>query len=358
MRYSTTGLDPALAHSDLDDLLARRTARFDQHLQVVVGGAVPVERYYQMMSYHLGWLDEKLQEATWRGGKRLRPALCMMACESVGAPAAHALPGAVAVELVHNFSLVHDDIEDGDELRRHRPTVWSLWGIPHGVNVGDGLLALAQTTLLEACAREGVTSAGVAAAAAIVLGRRSLELCEGQFLDMEFQELPSVGLPQYLSMVDRKTGALFGCAAEVGAILGAADAESALQLGRFGRVLGRAFQMQDDVFGVWGAESVTGKPAADVTRRKRGLPAVLAWERAAAADHDELRRLYAGPGPMTREAAARALAIFEELDVRAEALRMVTEQLGKAVELLPAALPEAATLPLRQLVALVAARFA
>jgi geranylgeranyl diphosphate synthase type I len=201
--------------------LARPNALFERHLRDTVAGTAPVQRYYQMMAYHLGWLDEALGECDGRAGKRLRPALCLMACESVGGPPEHALPGALAVELVHNATLIHDDIEDGDERRRHRPAVWALWGTPHGINVGDGMLALAHLAMLEASASRGTT---IAALCAATLVRACMELFEGQFLDLEYQAHPSISVPQYLSMVDRKTGALLGCAAELGGLLGVEDA--------------------------------------------------------------------------------------------------------------------------------------
>lgn len=341
----------AAAGVDRADVLARRSARFDQHLRAVISGPPPVARYYQMMAYHLGWLTEGFEESTPGAGKRLRPALCMAACECVGGTAESALPAALAVELVHNFSLVHDDIEDGDERRRHRPTVWALWGTGHGVNVGDGLLVLAQLAMLETCAREGTTGADVAVAAAVALGRGSLELCEGQFLDLESQDLPTLSLQEYLAMVDRKTGALFGCATELGGLLGGAGAELARRLRRFGRALGRAFQMQDDLLGVWGDPTLTGKAAADVSRRKRGLPAAIAWERAGGAAFTELCQLYAGPEPMGDEAVARVLTLFEELDVHRRARRMVAEQFLRAASLLRSTgLSETAAAPLRELV--------
>ena len=214
------------------------------------------------------------------------------------------MPGALAVELVHNFSLAHDDVEDGDHRRHHRPAVWSLWGIEHGVNVGDGLFALAPLVMLEACARDGRISAVITAAAARTLSRACLELCEGQFLDLEYGDAPSTTLLEYVSMVERKTGALFGCAAELGALLGGADVECVRLFGHFGRALGQAYQMQDDLLGVWGDEGRTGKPAEDVRKRKRGLPVVLAWERAGA-HFEELCRLYAGLDPMTDEEVRR-----------------------------------------------------
>jgi geranylgeranyl diphosphate synthase type I len=341
------GLDPT-------STLVRPNALFELHLRDAIAGSPPVQRYYQMMAYHLGWLDQELGEGVDPGGKRLRPALCLIACESVGAPPEQALAGALAVELVHNASLVHDDIEDGDERRRHRPTVWSLWGIGHGVNVGDGLLSLAHLAMLEASASRG---ASVAATAGATLGRACVELFEGQFLDQEYQACDSISLPQYLAMVDRKTGALFGCAAELGGLLGGADTGVVRRLGQFGRSLGRAFQMQDDLLGVWGDESLTGKPSDDVRKRKRGLPAALAWECASPAAFAELCELYACAAPPTDEASERVLELFAELDVRRRARRMVAEEVDAAIEQLPSAgLPDAATLPLLQFAALLSAR--
>jgi geranylgeranyl diphosphate synthase type I len=340
--------------SDLSTALTDRTALFERHLRAAIAGQPPVQSFYQMMAYHLGWLDEQLREGVSDAGKRLRPALCTAACESVGSTPDDALPGALAVELVHNASLVHDDIEDGDERRRNRPAVWAVWGLAHGVNVGDGLFLLAHLAVLEAGASRGTT---VAAVAATTLSRACLELFEGQHLDLEFQSRPSVSLSEYLSMIDRKTGALFGCATELGALLGGADAGLVRRLRQFGRALGRAFQMQDDLLGVWGDASVTGKPAADVAKRKRGLPAVIAWESASPSVFAELRDLYCGDTPMDEGARERALALFAALHVREQAQRLVTEEFEAALELLPSAgQPDTTALSLRQLAWLVSAR--
>jgi geranylgeranyl diphosphate synthase type I len=335
--------------------LARPNALFERHLREAVAGPAQVRRYYQMMAYHLGWLDEELAERDGGGGKRLRPSLCLMACESVGAPPEHALPGALAVELVHNASLIHDDIEDGDERRRHRPAVWALWGTAHGVNVGDGMLSLAHLAMLEASTSRGTTVAAMCGAA---LGRSCVELFEGQFLDQEYQARASVSLPEYLAMADRKTGALFGCAAELGGLLGGADAGVVRRLAQFGRTLGRAFQMQDDLLGVWGEESRTGKPADDVRKRKRGLPAALAWDCASPAAFTELRELYGAAGADER-ASERVLELFAELDVQRRGRRMIAEEVDAAIEQLPSAgLPDAATLPLLHFAALLSTRSA
>jgi len=341
---------------DPTSTLVRPSALFERHLRETIGGAAPVQRYYQMMAYHLGWLDQQLRESAGGGGKRLRPALCLMACESVGAPAEQALAGALAVELVHNASLIHDDIEDGDEVRRHRPAVWALWGTGHGVNVGDGMLSLAHLAMLEASASRGTS---VAARAGATLSRACVELFEGQFLDQEYQARTSVTLPQYLSMVDRKTGALFGCAAELGALLGGAGAGTVRRLGQFGRTLGRAFQMQDDLLGVWGDEARTGKPSADVRKRKRGLPAALAWECASPGAFAELCDLYAGSPGASEGGSERVLELFAHLDVQRRARRLVVEEVDAAIDLLPSAgLADAAALPLLEFAALLSTRFA
>ncbi|TMC09464.1 MAG: polyprenyl synthetase family protein [Chloroflexi bacterium] len=321
---ATAGVGMSL---DPTSTLVRPSALFERHLRETIGGAAPVQRYYQMMAYHLGWLDQQLRESAGGGGKRLRPALCLMACESVGAPAEQALAGALAVELVHNASLIHDDIEDGDEVRRHRPAVWALWGTGHGVNVGDGMLSLAHLAMLEASASRGTS---VAARAGATLSRACVELFE-----------------------------LFGCAAELGALLGGAGAGTVRRLGQFGRTLGRAFQMQDDLLGVWGDEARTGKPSADVRKRKRGLPAALAWECASPGAFAELCDLYAGSPGASEGGSERVLELFAHLDVQRRARRLVVEEVDAAIDLLPSAgLADAAALPLLEFAALLSTRFA
>ncbi len=228
----------------------------------------------RMTRYHMGWEDEEGQPAE-NAGKGLRPSLLLLACEAVGGDWRRAVPAAAAVELVHNFSLVHDDIQDRDRERHHRPTVWTLWGEAQAINAGDALLALARLALLR-LHDEGVSS-DITLQAARLLDGRTLEMVEGQVMDLEFEAAAHVGLDEYLSMIERKTGALFDCALHVGALVGGADRETAETLGRAGRLLGLAFQARDDMLGVWGAETRTGKePAADIRRRKKSLPIVYA----------------------------------------------------------------------------------
>jgi geranylgeranyl diphosphate synthase type I len=325
-----SGFPVSIERRDLASTLSACNALLDARMRAFVRGEPPVERLYHMMAYHLGWLDRELRPCPADTGKRLRPALCFLACESAGGRAADALPGAVAVELVHNFSLVHDDIEDDSPLRRHRPTVWSLWGVPHGVNTGDGLLSMAHLALLEGWDVAGSADAVAVNRAAARLAAACAELCEGQFLDLDLRDAVGVDMDRYLAMIDRKTGALFACAMELGALLGGVTGSLVTELGRFGRALGRAFQMQDDLMGVWAAEVQTGKAASDVRDRKRGLPAVLAWEAASGPAFEELCRLYTGRDPMREDEVARATALFEELGVRERARRLTREHLAVA----------------------------
>jgi geranylgeranyl diphosphate synthase, type I len=343
---------------DLDGRFARYRRLLDAGFDALVeaAGTAAAPRMYGMMSYHLGRLDADLRPVEScngngrPGGKALRAALCFLACEAVGGSAPAALPGALAVELLHNFSLVHDDIQDGSAVRRHRAAVWRVWGVPQAINVGDGLFALAHLALAS-----GAMDDSRRARAGQLFGRTCLELCEGQYLDLS-ADLTGGGpadLDGYLLMAGRKTAALFGCAAELGALLGpagtpsagthSAGPPSAGRFGEFGRALGVAFQALDDIVGVWGDERELGKPASDIRDRKLGLPAVLACARSAAPDRARLTDLYLAP------AAARASAddewirdLFDRLDIRREATAIAAGYAERARRLLEA-IPNAST---------------
>ena len=226
----------------------------------------------RMTRYHMGWEDEQGQGAD-KTGKGLRPSLLLLACEAVGGDWRRAVPAAAAVELVHNFSLVHDDIQDGDLERHHRPTVWSIWGQAQAINAGDALLAMARLALLR-LHDEGLPP-GTTLAAARLLDEKTLQMVEGQVMDLAFEQTREVGMDDYLAMIGKKTGALFDCSLAVGALVGGSDPRTAQKLGEAGGRLGLAFQVRDDMLGIWGAETRTGKrPAADIRRRKKSLPIV------------------------------------------------------------------------------------
>ncbi|MBX2999958.1 MAG: polyprenyl synthetase family protein [Caldilineaceae bacterium] len=231
--------------------------------------------FYGMMNYHMGWMDENFQPGDFSAGKRIRPLLCLMACEAVGGDAQQALPAATAIEMLHNFSLVHDDIEDGDEMRRHRRTMWNVWGVPQAINAGDGMFAIAYQAIL------GLPERGVSAATTVAaLGRFTctcIKLTEGQYLDLSFEDRLDVTVDEYLQMIGGKTGALIAAALAIGALVGGADEEIGEALYRFGYNIGLAFQIRDDLLGIWGEPSVTGKAAGnDLLRQKKSLPVLYA----------------------------------------------------------------------------------
>jgi geranylgeranyl diphosphate synthase type I len=264
---------------------------------------------YEMVRYHLG-LDGSGAPA----GKRMRPLLGLLAYASITGDHRPALPGAAAVELGHNFSLVHDDIEDGDEERRHRATVWARWGIPQAINTGDALFTLSRIAL------HRLTDLGFSDAKVLRLMRlydeTCLRLCEGQYIDIwtsEHDETMSVEL--YFDMIGRKTAALISASIEAGALLATDDEAVIERYRRFGWALGLAFQLNDDLLGIWGQEQATGKEPSDLARHKKTLPVIYAFENAGPADRARLEALYRHADPSSEE-VAEAVAILERIGAR------------------------------------------
>jgi geranylgeranyl diphosphate synthase type I len=277
---------------DLQPILERYLPPLEQALR----DALPIPRpelgpHYSMMHYHLGWVDETFAPVTGSGGKRLRPLLCLLVTEAVGSPMERAMPAAVALELLHNFSLVHDDIEDHSATRRGRPTVWKVWGVPQATNVGDGLFALTRVAL----GRLADLDVPPARVLQVILtfDAACVALTEGQFMDMSFESRANVTLTEYLQMIQDKTATLIRIACRLGALIAGAPPEIVAHYTRFGESLGLAFQIQDDWLGVWGEESVTGKPVGDdIRERKKNYPVVWALEQLAAVDDGRLVALH------------------------------------------------------------------
>ena len=221
-------------------------------------------------SYHFGWTDVQGRPADGDGGKAVRPALAVLSAEVTGAAPRTGVPGAVAVELVHNFSLLHDDLMDGDEQRRHRDTVWKVHGPAQAILVGDALFALANEMLLEL----GTAEAGRAARRLTTATRA---LIDGQAQDISYEHRDRVSVEECLEMEGNKTGALLACASSIGAVLGGADDRTADTLEKYGHHLGLAFQAVDDLLGIWGDPGSTGKQTwSDLRQRKKSLPVVAA----------------------------------------------------------------------------------
>jgi geranylgeranyl diphosphate synthase, type I len=301
---------------------------------------------YEMLSYHLG-----LDRSDGPRGKRMRPLLGLLAYHSLTGDYRPALPGAAAVELGHNFSLVHDDIEDADVERRHRPTLWAVWGVPLAINAGDALFALSRLALYRLL--DGGFSERRVLALMRVYDETCLALCEGQYLDITFERETDVSVEAYMEMIGKKTAALLGASVQAGAILATDDAEVIEAYRRFGYDLGMAFQMADDVKGTFWTSGETGKPeAGDVRKRKKTLPVVWALEHAGPDDRRRLLEIYTpgvratdgrGPvslpdAPISDEDVADALAILERCGAREHALseaRRYRDLALQHLELLP-----------------------
>jgi geranylgeranyl diphosphate synthase type I len=231
--------------------------------------------------------------------------------------------------MIHNFSLIHDDIEDRDEVRRHRPTLWRIWGQPQAINTGDGLFTMARASLI-GLLQTGV-SAEVVTSLIQLLDRTCLLLCEGQHLDMTFEGQYDVTVAMYLAMIERKTAALMACATEMGSRLGGADDETAEWMAVFGRALGLGFQLRDDLLGIWASLDQLGKRAAgDLRRKKMSLPVIIALGRAAADDRAWLVQAYQAPGEMSAEDVDQALAILDRTEARGQVWAALQEECAQA----------------------------
>ncbi|MBO2446176.1 polyprenyl synthetase family protein [Actinomadura barringtoniae] len=307
-------------------------------------------RARRVASYHFGWEDAGGTPIRAGGGKAVRPALVLLTAEAVGGAAATALPAALAVELVHNFTLLHDDVIDGDETRRHRATAWRVFGVDNAILAGDALHSFAFETL----AADGHPAA---LGALGTLSHAIVEVLEGQAEDVAFERRTDVTLSEVLTMSAQKTGALMSAAAALGAAYGSGSPDQIAGLRRFGAHLGIAFQLVDDLLGIWGDPSVTGKPVhSDLYNHKKTVPVVAALASGTAAGA-ELATLYHRDQPLTDEEAALAAGLIEAAGGRAWTVRRAEEELDRALTELDAAAPiHPAAAELRSLARLVTER--
>jgi len=256
-------IQPLLSHIELE--LQKQVSRLD---------APRTKPFHEMLTYHMGWTGEGAgPEAT---GKRIRPLMVLLTCLASSGAAGKdetwqsALPAAAAMELVHNFSLVHDDIQDNSDRRRGRPTTWVKWGMPMAINVGDALFVMSNQAIIDL--KENY-QAEIVVRASQILHNTCLELTRGQFLDMSYEERTDLTVEDYWPMIGGKTAALLSACCHIGSLLGGADDVRQEEYRSFGHYLGLAFQVQDDILGIWGDETVTGKSAAsDLIERKNSLP--------------------------------------------------------------------------------------
>jgi geranylgeranyl pyrophosphate synthase len=308
--------------------LAAARDLLDGPMRAAVARLAPAVK--DVAAYHFGWVDADGSVSASNSGKAVRPTLAVLSAQAVGSPAQVGVPGALAVEFVHNFSLLHDDVMDRDEERRHRPTAWTVFGNSAAILAGDALLALAFEALLDVPPERSQAAQRSLAAA-------TQQLIVGQVDDLDFEQRLDVGVEECLQMAAGKTAALMACSASIGARLAAADVDVVQALESFGYQLGLAFQLVDDLLGIWGATASTGKPVgSDLRARKQSLPVVAAMSSGTAAS-TELRKLYASAAlrpDADDELVARAAALVEEAGGRAWTVDESRRRLGQAREAL------------------------
>ncbi len=291
-----------------------------------------VEPFYAQMQYHLGWLDEQLQPAQADNGKLLRPLLVLLSNRALGGTDEQALPLAAGIQLLHDFSLVHDDIEDHSVQRRGRRTLWNIWGLEHGINTGDGMFALAH------CAVHGLSDRGVPAERVVRILRRFedtiLRICEGQYLDMQFEGSLDVTEDQYLRMIGGKTAALAAASVGLGAQVPTDNQEQIDAMWQFGEAVGMAFQMQDDVLDIWGDPTQTGKARAnDLVQRKMSLPVIHGLTHATPDDRTQFVAIYEQAHRNDDDIDA-LLAILARTESRAYVEQLANREYARAVHTL------------------------
>ncbi len=301
-------------------VLARASEIVQPALRKAVAGLDPHLR--TPAEYHFGWVEPDGTPVSGGSGKGVRPALAVLGAEAVGGTAQDAVPGAVALELIHNFSLVHDDIMDGDRTRRHRRTVWDVYGVGDAIVIGDALHTLAFEVLLDEAGPLHI-------AAARRLGLATSAMIAGQAQDSALDRRMDVELADCLEMEANKTGALLAQSVAIGAVLGGADEETAGCLERYGTELGLSFQAVDDILGIWGDPAKTGKPAgSDLRERKKSMPVAMALE-AGGPLAGQLHQAFAGePTDQVIDTLAAAL---EGAGVRDQVAALARARLAVAV---------------------------
>lgn len=316
--------------------LPRFFSRYHAHIgralrQELAGRELPI---YTTLRYWMGWVNAEGDPEPQPQGKALRPTLCLLACEAAGGDFERALPAAVSLEYIHNFSLIHDDIEDLDSTRHHRKTVWAVWGVPIGIVSGNTIFCLADLAVQKLISRG--TSPTTAIEVGAALAKRYLHMMEGQFLDIAFESRRSITVTEYLDMIQRKTGALIECSVYIGALIGADDSVDGgfiHAMRAIGRELGYVFQIRDDVLGVWGGPA-TGKPVgADIRQKKKSLPVVHALSSAHGAAAKELAAIYS-KDQLDATDVEKVLEVMDEIGTKNYCDRLARDHWHKALKVI------------------------
>ncbi|MFC1464734.1 MAG: polyprenyl synthetase family protein [Candidatus Brachytrichaceae bacterium NZ_4S206] len=327
----------------LSDAFRRYVPLIEEEMRAVINAGAQPKQFNVMLNYHLGFADSDGAPASAPSGKRIRPMLTLLSCEACSGDGLPAVPAAAGIELLHNFSLIHDDIEDRDELRRGRPTLWKLWGEAQAINAGDAMFAFAHLALLRSAERGAPSDRVVRALRAF--DEMCVRLTIGQYLDLSFESRSDVTAGEYMRMIAGKTAALTSSACEIGALLGGADDATVQAFADFGHWLGVSFQLQDDVLGIWGDPAVTGKHDSDLAHGKKTLPVLYAAERDA-----RIRRGYLEAGALSDDAVPPMREMIEAAGGKAHAERAAEEAYTHALAALDATgLDNAASRALREL---------
>jgi geranylgeranyl diphosphate synthase type I len=283
--------------SNIKSILNKYALDIKHFIKHVLSDAPPF--IHGVISYHFGWGDQNFEPANYDSGKMLRPTMCLLVFDALTGSHKNALPVAAAIEMIHNFSLIHDDIEDGDTERRGRPTAWAIWGKPLAINTGDYLYTLAFNTIANLDSTKFDTGR-ILAVQRLITGS-CLTLTMGQDLDLRFEQTQNVSTEMYLDMVYKKTGALLEAAIVSGAMLGTSDQKVISNYHEFARNIGIAFQVRDDILGIWGDTSTTGKSADnDLRRKKKTLPVLYTLGQVTGERKERLRAMYASPDPLSK----------------------------------------------------------
>ena len=283
---------------------------------------------YDLLRYHFGWADQRGQPEDLPLALHLQSLLALVCCEALSGDFQAALPAAAGIELVYNFTLVHSDVQSGRVDQQDRPSIWWVWGPAQAINAGDGLHALGRTTIMR-LAQRGVAADQVLRAVGLLDGA-CLTLCEGQYMDLDFQDQLLVTTGAYYDMSGRKTGALAGCSAELGALAAGGDESVCLQVRAAGNRLGMAWQIGQDINDFWGRRG-DGMTASNVLNKKKSLPLILAMETAELAVKRELGNIYA-KRVLQPDDVSRVIEILDQAQARqsseAKARELVDEALA------------------------------
>lgn len=308
-------------------------AQLEKSLQVL---AAPSDMMERMALYSLGMVNtqgEPTDDETRKQvqGKRLRPQIAMLVAEAVGGSAEAAAPVGASIELLHNFTLIHDDIMDRSPNRRHRPTVWRVWNDAQAINAGDALFAVSQLSILDS--REYIASEHMAT----LLGefnRCTIEIVRGQVQDLNNEGRPETTPDDYLEMISGKTAAIMKYSAWAGAMVGGADREIADRMGDMGHAIGMGFQIRDDMLGIWSPVEETGKVAADdIRRRKQSLPILMLRANANDEDSERFEQIYRSEN-IHEEHVAEVISLMAKYDVEALTAEHVRAQHERAIAIM------------------------